>query len=137
MLSTTLQARSTYISHKLKFVWRTSYTIQLNLKFMHTHEYMFTVSKSLKILRAHALLHACLAYAQLPINTHNIQVMNVISLHLVCHTTQVVYRYSSYVSLSTLLPNSRDQQGKLWLPRKQKWLKFEQSYNNIFFKYKP
>ena len=25
-----------------------------------------------------------------------------------------------YISLGTLVPNSRDQQGKLWLPKKQK-----------------
>ena len=30
-----------------------------------------------------------------------------------------IYTYI-YISLGTLVPNSRDRQGKLWLPKKQK-----------------
>ena len=39
----------------------------------------------------------------------------------------------SSVSLGTLVPNSRDQQGKLWLLN----VFGKQPYNNISFKYKP
>ena len=44
-----------------------------------------------------------------------------------------------YISLGTLVPNSRDRQGKLWLPKKQKTALQTtlQPYNNISFKYKP
>ena len=43
---------------------------------------------------AHALLHAILVSARLPVNTCNTQVMRITSLHLVCYRTRVVYRYN-------------------------------------------
>ena len=41
-----------------------------------------------------------------------------------------------YISLRTLVPNSRDRQGKLWLPKNRKQLG-KQPYNNMSFKYRP
>ena len=32
----------------------------------------------------------------------------------------MIYYIYIYISLGTLVPNSRDRQGKLWLPKKQK-----------------
>ena len=52
-------------------------------------------------------------------------------------TYLVMYLYFHYfVSLGTLVPNSRDQQVKLWLLKKQKMLR-KQPYNKISFTYKP
>ena len=51
----------------------------------------------LKKWHAHALFHAILACAQLPVNTHDTLVMLITILHLVCHTTHVVYRYGRHV----------------------------------------
>ena len=45
-------------------------------------------------------MHCCtqiLACTRLPVNICNTQVIHVMSLHLVCHTTHVVYSYSRHI----------------------------------------
>ena len=40
-------------------------------------------------------------------------------IEVCCIMNIYIYIYI-YISLGTLVPNSRDRQGKLWLPKKQK-----------------
>ena len=44
-----------------------------------------------------------------------------------------IFILNTSISLGTLVPNSRDRQGKLWLPN----VFGKQPNNNISFKYKP
>ena len=76
-------------------------TVQLNLNFTDMCQYtcvpVYSLHVKLKIWHAHAVLYTILACTWLPVNTCDIQVMHFMSLHLVWHTTHVMYRYSRHV----------------------------------------
>ena len=58
--------------------------------------------------------------------------IRIIEVLLCVYIYKYIYIYI-YISLGTLVPNSRDRQGKLWLLN----VFGKQPYNNMSFKYRP